>query len=92
MATDKKEKLQKILEQIERENAVIAKAKDNIKRFNAQKKKLEKAIQDDEFAMIRSSLEENGITSVEEFNRHFSNNGISQNQKNGDDSSLDPIL
>ena len=33
MATDKKEKLQKILEQIERENAVIAKAKDNIKRL-----------------------------------------------------------
>jgi len=92
MATDKKEKLQKILEQIERENAVISKAKDNIKRLTVQKKKLEKAIQDDEFAMIRSSLEENGITSVEEFNRHFSNNGISQNQKNGDDSSLDPIL
>ena len=92
MATDKKEKLQKILEQIERENAVISKAKDNIKRLTVQKKKLEKAIQDDEFAMIRSSLEENGITSVEEFNRHFSNNGISQNQKSGDDSSLDPIL
>ena len=92
MATDKKEKLQKILEQIERENAVIAKAKDNIKRLNAQKKKLEKAIQDDEFAIIRSSLEESGITSVEDFNRVFPNADILQNPKNGEDSSLDPIL
>ena len=70
----------------------IAKAKDNIKRLNAQKKKLEKAIQDDEFAIIRSSLEESGITSVEDFNRVFPNADISQNPKNGEDSSLDPIL
>ena len=92
MATDKKEKLQKILEQIERENAVIAKAKDNIKRLNAQKKKLEKAIQDDEFAKICRSLEERGITSVDEFNRFFPNSAILQNPKNDEDSSLDPIL
>lgn len=92
MATDKKEKLQKILEQIERENAVIAKAKDNIKRLNAQKKKLEKAIKDDEFAQICRSLEESGVTSLEDFNRIFPNAAISQNPKNGADSSLEPIL
>ena len=47
-----KEKLQKILEQIERENAVIAKAKDNIKRLNAQKKKLEKLLQYQEDSIV----------------------------------------
>ena len=32
------------------------------------------------------------FTSVEDFNRIFPNAAISQNPKNGEDSSLDPIL
>lgn len=92
MAMDKKEKLQKILEQIGKENEIIARARANIRRLNTQKKKLEKAIQDDEFAKICRSLEERGITSVDEFNRFFPNSAILQNPKNDEDSSLDPIL
>ena len=92
MVADKKEKLQKLIEQIKKENEIIARARANIRKLNAQKKKLEKAIKDDEFAIIRSSLEESGITSVEDFNRIFPNTDISQNPKNGEDSSLDPIL
>ena len=42
MATDKKVKLQKILEQIEKENEIISRARANIKKLNEQKKKLEK--------------------------------------------------
>ena len=92
MVADKKEKLQKLIEQIGKENEIIARARANIRKLNAQKKKLEKAIQDDEFAIIRSSLEESGITSVEDFNRIFPNADMSQNPKNGEDYSLDPIL
>lgn len=92
MVVDKKEKLQKVIEQIAKENEIIARARANIRKLNTQKKKLEKAIKDDEFAQICRSLEESGITSVEDFNRIFPNAAISQNPKNGEDSSLDPIL
>ena len=42
MVADKKEKLQKLIEQIGKENEIIARARANIRRLNAQKKKLEK--------------------------------------------------
>ena len=92
MVADKKEKLQKLIEQIGKENEIIARARANIRRLNAQKKKLEKAIKDDEFAQICRSLEESGVTSLEDFNRIFPNAAISQNSKNSEGSSLDPIL
>ena len=92
MATDKNEKLQKLIEQIKKEKEIIARAKANIKKLNTQKKKLEKAIKDDELAQICRSLEERGITSVDEFNRIFPNAAVSQNSKNGEDSSINPIL
>ena len=42
MATDKTEKLQKVIEQIAKENEIIARARANIRKLNTQKKKLEK--------------------------------------------------
>ena len=42
MVADKKEKLQKLIEQIGKENEIIARARANIRKLNTQKKKLEK--------------------------------------------------
>ncbi len=92
MATDKKVKLQKILEQIEKENEIISRARANIKKLNEQKKKLEKTIQENEYAKICRSLEERGITSVEDFNKVFPNAAISQNPKNDENALPDSIL
>ena len=45
MVADKKEKLQKLIEQIGKENEIIARARANIRRLNAQKKEVGKSDQ-----------------------------------------------
>ena len=69
--TDKLEKLieriAKVKEQIERENDTIAQAKQKLKALQAQKKKLEKQIQNEEFAQLRDVLADYGIRNIEDF-------------------------
>lgn len=69
--TDKLEKLieriAKVKEQIERENDTIAQAKQKVKALQAQKKKLEKQIQNEEFAQLRNVLADYGIKNIEDF-------------------------
>lgn len=69
--TDKLEKLieriAKVKEQIERENDTIAQAKRKLKALQTQKKKLEKQIQNEEFAQLRDVLADYGIRNIEDF-------------------------
>ena len=61
------ERIAKVKEQIERENDTIAQAKQKLKALQAQKKKLEKQIQNEEFAQLRDVLADYGIRNIEDF-------------------------
>ena len=63
------EKIEKVNEQIGKETAVIAQAKKRLKSLHAQKKKLEKQIQNEEYAQLRDVLADYGIRSIEDFER-----------------------
>ncbi|SCX15435.1 hypothetical protein SAMN02910436_01107 [Ruminococcaceae bacterium P7] len=69
--TDKLEKLidkiEKVTEQIKKESAIIEQAKQRLKVLNAQKKKLEKQIQNEEYAQLRDVLADYGIKTIEDF-------------------------
>lgn len=67
MAKSKQERLQKILEQIARENLAISQAKEKLKTLNAQKKKIEKQIQAEEYEQLRSVLSNYGINTIKDF-------------------------
>lgn len=79
MAKSKKEKLQKINEQLKKESSIIEKVKLNIKSLNSQKKKLEKQIQNEEFAELRDVLADYGIKNIEDFERFVDKNENPQN-------------
>lgn len=82
--TDKLEKLieriAKVKEQIERENDTIAQAKRKLKALQAQKKKLEKQIQNEEFAQLRDVLADYGIRNIEDFENFIDKSENSQAQ------------
>ena len=63
------EKIGKVNEQIEKETAAIAQAKQRLKTLQAQKKKLQKQIQNEEYAQLRDVLADYGIRSIEDFER-----------------------
>ena len=82
--TDKLEKLivkiGKVNEQIEKETAAIAQAKQRLKTLQAQKKKLQKQIQNEEYAQLRDVLADYGIRSIEDFERFIDKNENPQAQ------------
>ena len=82
--TDKLEKLieriAKVKEQIERENDTIAQAKQKVKALQAQKKKLEKQIQNEEFSQLRDVLADYGIRNIEDFENFIDKSENSQAQ------------
>ncbi|MBR1482466.1 MAG: hypothetical protein IJ598_05795 [Ruminococcus sp.] len=61
------EKIGKVNEQIEKETAAIAQAKQRLKTLHAQKKKTEKQIQNEEYAQLRDVLADYGIKTIEDF-------------------------
>lgn len=61
------EKIRKVNEQIEKETAAIAQAKQRLKTLHAQKKKIEKQIQNEEYAQLRDVLADYGIKTIEDF-------------------------
>ena len=61
------EKIGKVNEQIEKETAAIAQAKQRLKTLHAQKKKTEKQIQNEEYAQLRDVLSDYGIKTIEDF-------------------------
>lgn len=61
------EKIGKVNEQIEKETAAIAQAKQRLKTLHAQKKKIEKQIQNEEYAQLRDVLADYGIKTIEDF-------------------------
>ena len=61
------EKIGKVNEQIEKETAAIAQAKQRLKTLQAQKKKLQKQIQNEEYAQLRDVLADYGIKTIEDF-------------------------
>lgn len=61
------EKIGKVNEQIEKETATIAQAKQRLKTLHAQKKKIEKQIQNEEYAQLRDVLADYGIKTIEDF-------------------------
>ncbi|MEE1262054.1 hypothetical protein [Ruminococcus sp.] len=63
------EKIKKVTEQINKENAAIIQAKQKLKTLQAQKKKLQKQIQNEEYAQLRDVLADYGIRSIEDFER-----------------------
>ena len=67
MAKSKQERLQKIDEQIAKENLLIAQSKERIKTLTAQKKKLEQQIEEEEYALLRDLLCAHGIKSIDDF-------------------------
>lgn len=67
MSKSKQERLQKILEQIAKENLTISQAKEKLKTLNAQKKKIEKQIQAEEYEQLRSVLSDYGINTIKDF-------------------------
>lgn len=73
MAKNKKEKMKRLIEQIEKENKSIAQSKARLKILNAQKKKLEKQIQNEEFAELRSVLADYGINNIKDFEKFLDN-------------------
>lgn len=61
------EKTEKVNEQIEKETTAISLAKQKLKMLNAQKKKLQKQIQIEQFAQLRDVLADYGIKNIEDF-------------------------
>ncbi|MBR1482582.1 MAG: hypothetical protein IJ598_06405 [Ruminococcus sp.] len=61
------EKIKKVTEQINKENAAIIQAKQKLKTLQAQKKKLQKQIQNEEYAQLRDVLADYGIRNIEDF-------------------------
>lgn len=61
------EKIGKVNEQIEKETTAIAQAKQRLKTLHAQKKKIEKQIQNEEYAQLRDVLADYGIKTIEDF-------------------------
>ena len=74
------EKIGKVNEQIEKETAAIAQAKQRLKTLHAQKKKIEKQIQNEEYAQLRDVLADYGIRSIEDFERFIDKNENPQAQ------------
>lgn len=74
------EKIGKVNEQIEKETAAIAQAKQRLKTLQAQKKKLQKQIQNEEYAQLRDVLADYGIRSIEDFERFIDKNENPQAQ------------
>ena len=74
------ERIAKVKEQIERENDTIAQAKQKLKALQAQKKKLEKQIQNEEFAQLRDVLADYGIRNIEDFENFIDKSENSQAQ------------
>ena len=61
------EKIKKVTEQINKENAAIIQAKQKLKTLQAQKKKLQKQIQNEEYAQLRDVLADYGLRNIEDF-------------------------
>lgn len=81
----KKEKLEKINEQIQNENETIKKSKQKIKELNLKKKKLEQQIANEEYAELKDVLKDYGITSVGDFQNfidNYSDNGTAVETEN----------
>ena len=74
------EKIKKVTEQINKENAAIIQAKQKLKTLQAQKKKLQKQIQNEEYAQLRDVLADYGIRSIEDFERFIDKNENPQAQ------------
>lgn len=74
------ERITKVKEQIERENDTIALAKQKLKALQAQKKKLEKQIQNEQFAQLRDVLADYGIKNIEDFENFIDKSENSQAQ------------
>lgn len=73
MAKSKQEKLQNILEQIAKENMSISQSKERLKKLNAQKKKLEKQLQEEESARLMNVLADYGIKNIDDFEKFIDN-------------------
>lgn len=81
MAKDKQERLQKIITQIAKENLMISQAKQRLKSLNAQKKKLEQQIRDEESAQLMSVLADYGIRNIDDFEKFIDGNDIAAFEK-----------
>lgn len=74
------EKLLKIDESIENENATIKKSKEKIAKLKIKKKKLEQSIKQNKFDKLTDVLKSFGINSVEEFNEFIDNYDNAKNE------------
>lgn len=74
------EKAEKVNEQIEKETTTISQAKQKLKMLNAQKKKLQKQIQIEQFAQLRDVLADYGIRNIEDFENFIDKSENSQAQ------------
>jgi len=79
MAKSKQEKLQNILEQIAKENMSISQSKERLKKLNAQKKKLEKQLQEEESARLMNVLADYGIKNIDDFEKFIDNSDFLKN-------------
>lgn len=80
MAKDKKEKLDRVNQLIEKENQIITKAKANTKKLKIEKRKLESQIANEESAQLLDVLSEYGIKTIEDFENFIDKNENSENQ------------
>ncbi|MCH5296035.1 MAG: hypothetical protein J1E85_00025 [Ruminococcus sp.] len=74
------EKLLKIDESIENENATIKKSKEKIAKLKSKKKRLEQSIKQTKFDELTDVLKSFGINSVEEFNKFIDNYDNAKNE------------
>jgi septal ring factor EnvC (AmiA/AmiB activator) len=69
MAKDKRERIKKINEQIKNLNETIRQSKEKIKSLKSSKKKLEQEIKIEDYAELKSVLQDYGITTVKDFEK-----------------------
>lgn len=79
MAKSAKEKLQIVLNEIDKENRIIKKTKDKIKTLNVKKRKLERQIQNEEFEELRNVLVDYGIRNKQDFEGFIDKTTTAQN-------------
>lgn len=79
--SNKQEKLQRVLEQIAKENLVVTQSKEKIKALKKQKKKLEQQIREEESEQLMNVLADYGIKNIDDFEKFIDGNDFAASGK-----------
>ncbi len=79
--SNKQEKLQRVLEQIAKENLVVAQSKEKIKALKKQKMKLEQQIREEESEQLMNVLADYGIKNIDDFEKFIDGNDFAASGK-----------